>query len=561
MEQGRLPSWHPEAGPPDDGDSKPESEGKKKRRKKDSNRLASLATFGAEGEKERDPKQADRLRKVADFFVERAPSDTPKAGRRKKAAEGQLPVDPEDRVTQGSAGEQANDYHKATIVDGERIVEPSEREREENAEETEGKEFGHEREIPLNALSRGEVIIQLQGDTPLEERIILREQAAEPIVEPEVLESATIEPSELPYKEPMSVHETVFGSLPVPGAELPYETVAESSPVYVMPPIEHAPVYEMPTAPLEQAIDPMEARTPTPRRLEPAEAYRMYMEREVGDRPSGAHPTTYQEEMVTRRSAEDAEYLAAKHAQRSALFTGLFVGALYEHFKHRRRERRDDKRAKDKNRQFQQFRRDQRFYGEEQVKRQAESQRKLESAEDRLASTERRLEERARLDKRARLERQPVIQATPVNHEYPEAAQRLEVPPEHRLEKSAWHTIEVDSRTGKPVEQAAFSYGDEYYKERRQESAVPSTIRNAAAGGLAITGAASTDNSQTQPGASSDDHTLSAATIPNATRQGPPPSPGQSNETGARGPLSSNGPIWPYVLALVVIFICLVYLA
>jgi hypothetical protein len=45
----------------------------------------------------------------------------------------------------------------------------------------------------------------------------------------------------------------------------------------------------------------------------------------------------------------------------------------------------------------------------------------------------------------------------------------LHLPPDHRLLKSAWHSIEVD-KSGKAVEQPVFVYGHEFMQEQRQEA-------------------------------------------------------------------------------------------
>ncbi len=48
--------------------------------------------------------------------------------------------------------------------------------------------------------------------------------------------------------------------------------------------------------------------------------------------------------------------------------------------------------------------------------------------------------------------------------------QTLEVPPEHEVVRSQWHSIEVDKKTGKAVEQpTGFEYGEAFQQERRRE--------------------------------------------------------------------------------------------
>jgi hypothetical protein len=42
--------------------------------------------------------------------------------------------------------------------------------------------------------------------------------------------------------------------------------------------------------------------------------------------------------------------------------------------------------------------------------------------------------------------------------------------PDHHFEQSAWHTIEVDSKTGRAAEQPSFNYGPEFTHEQHQET-------------------------------------------------------------------------------------------
>jgi hypothetical protein len=571
MEQGRFPDWQSETSSPESGESKPETSGKKKKHKKGSERLASLAALNAGGEKDHKPN--DKLRRaLTDFLVEREPSTgAGKSERKKKSSADASSAEPRERLTQGSNDESTAERKDEHIAASEYVTESHEydhvkAEAEADAKESpaseDSKKMDEEKwsgyELPLNAIG-GEVILQLQGETPVSERIILNKPESEPVPESETEEPKAAVTGQ-PTETPLVYRAQAEGPQQVSDFETPHGDAQEQEPVAatVVPPIENAPVFELPPEPLEEALDPVRVRMlddAASRRLEPAEAYRMYMEREAADRPG---PVSSSEDMISRRYAEDAEYYAAKNAQRSALFTGLFVGALVEHIRHKRRERKAEKRFKTQGRQLQQVRQDQHFFLEGQAKQQAENQRKLVSAESQLANTEKRLEDRARFERRPKSERQTRPNA---QQNDAEALQRLTVPAEHRLETSAWHTIEVDSRTGKPVERPAFTYGHEYYQERAHEGA-PAARRNAAAGELAITGAStSVGQAQSDSGPAADDYSPSASNIPNATRQGPPPSNRKLKNADSRKSLSNTGPIWPYVIALVVIFICLIYLA
>ena len=65
------------------------------------------------------------------------------------------------------------------------------------------------------------------------------------------------------------------------------------------------------------------------------------------------------------------------------------------------------------------------------------------------------------------------------------------LPQQHRLEHSAWHTIEVDKKTGRVVEQPVFEYGQEFQREVRQETWQPDDEVAVASGQLAVGGVTS----------------------------------------------------------------------
>jgi hypothetical protein len=85
--------------------------------------------------------------------------------------------------------------------------------------------------------------------------------------------------------------------------------------------------------------------------------------------------------------------------------------------------------------------------------------------------------------------------------------QSPQVPSDHHLQHSTWHSIEVD-KAGRAVENPVFAYGQEFRREKYQETR-PADVRIAATatGQVAVTGTAS----DTQP-----------ATVPNGGLQLPP---------------------------------------
>ena len=228
---------------------------------------------------------------------------------------------------------------------------------------------------------------------------------------------------------------------------------------------------------------------------------------------------------------------------------------------------------------------DQHFYYAEQEKQQEENRRQLQAAEQRSATAEQQLREQ-RVSERRTTERFVTMQETTAKQQA-EAAKirevpiakgdvleepgRLEIQQEHVLQSSAWHSIEIDKRTGRPVENPTFMYGREYYRERAHETG-PVSRRNAAAGEVALVaasrGGGGSDGGATGGGSNSAGTQGSSAPmpaiIPNATTQGPPArqraKDAASNVRDQLTAPSAAGPIWPYLVALVVILFCLVAL-
>lgn len=64
-----------------------------------------------------------------------------------------------------------------------------------------------------------------------------------------------------------------------------------------------------------------------------------------------------------------------------------------------------------------------------------------------------------------RVDKKPVAEVRPTD----EVEEALQLPPDHKIESSAWHNIEVDKRTGKAVEDPTLVYGEEFKHEQHQE--------------------------------------------------------------------------------------------
>jgi hypothetical protein len=185
---------------------------------------------------------------------------------------------------------------------------------------------------------------------------------------------------------------------------------------------------------------------------------------------------------------------------------------------------------------------------QEQAKRQAESTAVFESMELRVNG----------LEKEKRQQR-PEAAKTPERTVAERPVEQLQIPPEHRLETSAWHSIEVDARTGKPVENQSFEYGQEYHYERAQEQAQAAQQQMSEA----ATNAAGPSSIASGSSAPTDDHaSLPPVYIPSATTQGAPKnsasrddSKRSSNDDGAQ----PAPPLWPWLVALFAVVICLIF--
>lgn len=384
-------------------------------------------------------------------------------------------------------------------------------ERPEPYEETE------KQELQPNEFSGGEVIIHLQGSEPVTERIVpLRKpgpeeqaqakEAIPSVPEPELEPRLTEQPVPMAVEVPLGARHTEDGERPATGhAEQPSVVAVEVQPQQSGVPLEvlqpsPEDVYQQSTA--EQTFAPLAAGAERP---------------------------------ATKQEVEDALYYAEKSGQNRGLLTGLFVAGAYEHFKHKRREKRQERRFKKQSKQFDQTRKDQHFYFTEQTKQQV-------NTEQRFAAAEKRFENHAHPEKHV-----PAAVPEAPKLETPE---HLTIPAGHRLETSAWHSIEVDAKTGKPVEKPVFEYGPEYYHERLQEAGPPEPHPDTPIVPPFTTG---------QPSQTDIVHAAPGASIPDATTQGSPIKSSLKSGMQLLGRSdATTGPLWPWLVALVVVIVCLV---
>jgi hypothetical protein len=284
------------------------------------------------------------------------------------------------------------------------------------------------------------------------------------------------------------------------------------------------------------------------------------------------NPVVPSANVLTQKDLDEAEYYGRKAGIAQGVLTGAVVAGAYEHFKHKRREKRTQKRFNEQSKQLKKTNESQTFDLAEQAKQNADLNRRLAATERHTAYTEKRFnsvtnnpaaEKSVRpgeTDNKRTAEQQRI--AHELRNNPPEL---LEVPQDHRLEQSAWHTIEVDAKTGKPVERPTFEYGQEYHRERAQETRAAASkddaAKQAAATALGSAIAGSTISSDLDDNKRSEG---SRSGPPSATTQGPPTAKLKAKAKAGLDSLSkqaaSAGPIWPMAAALVVLIILILIL-
>jgi len=426
------------------------------------------------------------------------------------------------------------------------------------AEYAEDMTKAHEDEEPLRdgaeyiIPSGGEVIYHSAGDVPAEEMVLFQRGAEnEPARQPE-LHAEQPSAEFIPEETPESEHAPDAEPMAFPSIE-------------AWPNAAHYEA-ERPAEHVVSAPQPAEAPVATYAEVLPPEQeiYTNPNERPATKSDLGPYGP-YGEGPATKRAVEDAIYYATKSGQQRGLVTGLFAGGLYEHFKHRRREKKAEKRFNKQSKQHEAVEQNYKFGQQEQERQKSESNRELAASEKRYTDLEYRTAEELRAGQGQQPEKLMVRTPEQVAAENPE---QLVVQDGHRLEASAWHSIEIDNKTGKAVENPAFVYGEEFQHERAPENVGnrfdddndPQTfptqpeIVNDLAAASQIPSATTRDGDATPP-----------AHLPNATVQGPPESPKDKAKaaltslTQPDNPLHA-GPIWPWLLALVIIALLLLIL-
>jgi len=470
-------------------------------------------------------------------------------------------------------------------------------------------------ELPLHAISGGEVIIDLaalrgeHGQTP-EYELPLRAEDIQPVSEkisekalpgeevtpPVVSEHDSESPSPASTE---AVNETASAAAanaapesgePVPaaggGGEPPYvppENHRNASPEFPEPerhatgyPIPSSETqYVAPTAAMEDSGSVVYASAMPP--LAP----RMAM--------------AAAEQLVTKRELDSAVTDAENSGASRGLLTGLIVGGAYEHFKHKRREKRQEKKHQQVTKKLEQARADYQFAAAEQTRKQDITEHQLHIAERRLAESQQtgfgippRPEDLARTAASSPEKSRPPVSAAErfsaprsegaPGQQAPEVRQKsekpaiidpeqgIEIPADQRLIREGAFIAQVEKATGKVVENPSFAYGHEYHRERAQEAALLAQ-QTIATGEVAVAAALAGKPDQRQHanggpvggGGAAGGGSLPAPVIPSATTQGPPSrTPSTSNmAANSSDDSSAQQPLWPWVVALVVIVIAL----
>jgi hypothetical protein len=504
-------------------------------------------------------------------------------------------------------------------------------------------------ELHEGQLAGGEVIIQLDESGPVAEHIIPlhgerideeerqrhdRQYAAtvlehEPASHPETVPLvAAVPPFEPPIfraqpEQQHMAHDQAPDSSPQPEmqpyfaaeasvAPVPPEVVAHS-PEQAFTPLPTSELPSEPVAPAEAMLRRYPAET-TSSEVTPEQLYISHMAPLPELPVRSVVPAA--DRLVTKRELDRA----TSRAEGSGLLVGLLAGGAYEHFKHKRRAKRREKQFQQQTKQLQKAREEYQFTATEQQRKQDITEARLHTAERQLhdqsivaAAAEHQASSPSMPTSPAERFAAPAAAATygaerpapsavgrPANvferplapgnpgeqlpmpsRLAPELLQptpegQLEVPANHHIETSSWHSIEIDSRTGKPVENPAFQYGHEYHRERAQENAAVSQ-RTAAAGEVALVAAAIDENDSNKlrkpngggalSGGGSAVGLTNPSAIPSATTQGAPSSPvrnaaqpGVIPDTSRASSGKTDQPLWPWLVALAVVAICLIAL-
>lgn len=157
------------------------------------------------------------------------------------------------------------------------------------------------------------------------------------------------------------------------------------------------------------------------------------------------------------------------HHRPSDFWPGVFVGGAVEHIRHKRRERKMEKSQKLQQSRIAQLEYTQRRTALEQQTSANERMRTEAAVQHEKPTAPTEVYPMpfvaARNPEQLKAEQQPK-QPSP---EQPVAAEEVKPLEGHHIEKSTWHKIEVDDRTGHVAENSNIVYGEAFQRERRPE--------------------------------------------------------------------------------------------
>lgn len=209
---------------------------------------------------------------------------------------------------------------------------------------------------------------------------------------------------------------------------------------------------------------------------------------------------------------EDAEYYAYKRGRNKGLVTGLIVGGGIEHIRHKRREKKMERKfsaeRKEQTKKIEDMRWDQvretdaaavreaavakfktREYSPVATRPEPAKERYIQPAAEVMKQ---RAEIQSEIENKLAAERKESerVLSKAEQVELERQREQLALAQGHHIERSAWHNIEVDTH-GKAVQESSFEYGHEYYKERAHETGPKSKqLIDGAAGEVALVAAA-----------------------------------------------------------------------
>lgn len=180
---------------------------------------------------------------------------------------------------------------------------------------------------------------------------------------------------------------------------------------------------------------------------------------------------TFAHNKAVEASAPQTTVERVVHHRPSDFWPGVFVGGAVEHIRHKRRERKMEKSQKLQQSRIAQLEYTQRRTALEQQSSANEQLRAEDAAryEKPVAATE--VFPMAFATERGPEQPKTEQQPTPKqpSPEQPIAAEEVKPLEGHHIEKSTWHKIEVDDRTGHVAENSNIVYGEAFQRELRPE--------------------------------------------------------------------------------------------